>query len=260
MKWRHLAWLAAALCFWGCRSLPPPTPPLAVTSGADLVSRLQAGKPQVKSFAAKGRLTLLSPQQNYAGTSLIKGRLPVTVRADVLDVLGRSLLKFYTNGREVEVLSPKEGKLYLGEATPGNLAAFIPPAITLSQTLRLLVGDVPLSPGAPNRWAYEADQGRYLLEWRYPDGKIKERLWLEARELQPVKDEWHGPDGMIRFTAEFSDFGQLVPGLPGKIILKTPKPKVELRLVYRELTLNPALQEKDLVVPRPPAVSEVHLK
>ena len=182
------------------------------------------------------------------------------MRADVLDILGRSLLKFYTNGREVEVLSPKEGKLYLGKATPGNLAAFIPPAITLSQTLRLLVGDVPLSPGPPARWAYEADQGRYLLEWRYPDGQVKERLWLEARELRPVKDEWHGADGKIRFTAEFSDFGQLVPGLPGKIILKTPQPKVELRLVYSVLTLNPALKDSDLVVPRPPAVSEVHLK
>ncbi|MDD2901874.1 MAG: hypothetical protein PHU44_05520 [Syntrophales bacterium] len=260
MKWRHLAWLVAALCFWSCRSLPPPAPPLAVTSGADLVSRLQAGKPQVKTFAARGRLTLLSPQRNYAGTSLIKGRLPVTVRADVLDVLGRSLLKFYTNGREVKVLSPKEGKLYLGEATPGNLAAFIPPAITLSQTLRLMVGNVPLSPGPPDRWAYEANQGRYLLEWRYPDGGIKERLWLEARELQPVKDEWHGPGGKIRFTAEFSDFGQLVPGLPGKIILKTPQPQVELRLVYNEFTLNPALKDSDLVVTRPPAVSEVRLK
>jgi len=233
---------------------------LAVTSAAGLVSRLQAGKPQVKSFTAKGRLTVLSPQRNYAGTSLIKGRLPVTIRADVLDVLGRSLLMFYTNGQEVQVLSPKEGKLYLGEATPGNLAAFIPPAITLSQALRLMVGDVPLSPGQPDRWAYEPDPERYLLEWRYPDGALKERLWLEARELRPVKEEWRGPDGKIRFTAEFGDFDQLVPGLPGKIILKTPQPRAELRLVYHEILLNPALQDSDLVVPRPPAVSEVRLQ
>jgi hypothetical protein len=233
---------------------------VAVTSAAELISRLQAGKPQVQSFEAKGRLTLLSPNRNYSGTSLIKGRLPQTVRADVLDILGRSLLYFYSNGQEVQVLSPKEGKLYRGEATPGNLAAFIPPAVTLSQMLRLLTGDLPLSAGQPSSWAYEADQGRYLLEWRYPEGAIKERLWLEARDLRPVQEEWHGPDGQLRFTAEFGDFGQVTPGLPSKIILKTPQPQAELRLVFKEMTLNPPLKDSDLVVPRPPAVTEVPLK
>ncbi len=262
MKPRRLAWLAlaVALCLWGCRSLPPPAPPVAVTSAGELISRLQAGKPRVQSFEAKGRLTLLSPHRNYSGTTLIKGQLPATVRADVLDLLGRSLLNFYSNGREVQVLSPKEGKLYRGEATPGNLAAFIPPAVTLSQTLRLMVGDLPLSPGQPSRWVYEGDQERYLLEWLYPDGAVKERLWLEARDMRPVKDEWFGPDGQLRFSAEFGDFGRLAPGIPGRIIVKTPKPEAELRLVYREILLNPHLQDSDLVLPRSPAVAEVLLK
>jgi hypothetical protein len=233
---------------------------VAVASGEELVARLQGGKPRVESFEAKGRLTLLSPQRNYSGTSLIKGRLPATVRADVLDILGRSLLNFYTNGQEVQVLSPKEGKLFRGEATPGNLAVFIPPAVTLPQTLRLLAGDLPLSAGQPSHWTYEGDGGRYLLEWRYPDGALKERLWLEAQNLRPVKEEWHGPDGRLRFTAEFSDFGRLAPGLPGQIILKTPQPQAELRLVYREMLLNPSLKDSDLVLPRPPAVEEVPLK
>ncbi|MBI4642186.1 MAG: hypothetical protein HY743_00235, partial [Deltaproteobacteria bacterium] len=70
---RRLVWLGLALSLWGCRSLPPPAPPVAVASGDELVARLQAGKPRVQSFEAKGRLTLLSPQRNYSGTSLIKG-------------------------------------------------------------------------------------------------------------------------------------------------------------------------------------------
>jgi hypothetical protein len=260
LKPPRLAWLLVALCLWGCRSLPPPAPRLAVTSAAELVSRLQAGKPQVRSFEAKGRLTFLSPERNYSGTSLIKGRLPDTIRADVLDFLGRSLLNFYSNGREVQVLSPKEGKLYRGAATPGHLAAFIPPAVTLPQALRLMVGDLPLSPGQPSRWAYEGDQGRYLLEWRYPDGAIKERLWLEARELRPVQDEWFGPDGQMRFASTFTNYGQTAPGLPGQITVKTFKPKAELRLTYREMLVNPSLKDADLVLPRPPAVTEVPLK
>jgi len=252
--------LALALCFWGCRALPPPAPPVAVTSGQELLAKLQAGKPQVQSFEARGRLTFLSPQQNYSGTSLIKGRLPATVRADVLDFLGRSVLNFYTNGQEVEVLAPKEGKLYRGAATPGNLAAFIPPAVTLPQALRLMSGDLPLSSGPPSRWAYDQAQGRYLLEWRNSGGGVQERLWVEAGGLKPVQDEWFGPDGTLRFAAEFSDFGRLSPGLPGQIVLKTRQPDAELRLVYREMLINPSLKDSDLAVPRTAGVQEVPLK
>jgi hypothetical protein len=257
---RTFVWLALALCFWGCRALPPPAPPVAVTSGPELLAKLQAGKPQVQSFEARGRLTLLSQNRNYSGTSLIKGRLPDTVRADVLDFLGRSVLNFYTNGREVEVLAPKEGKLYRGAATPGNLAAFIPPAVTLPQALRLMSGDLPLSSGQPSRWAYDQAQGRYLLEWRNSGGGVQERLWLEAEGLKPVKEEWFGADGNLRFAAEFSDFGRLTPGLPGQVILKTRQPDAELRLVYREMLLNPSLKDSDLAVPRAPGVEEVPLK
>ncbi|MEW6657139.1 MAG: hypothetical protein AB1424_00625 [Thermodesulfobacteriota bacterium] len=260
MKQRRLAWLLLALCLWGCRSLPPPAPPVTVSSAAELVSRLQAGKIQVQSFEAKGRLTFLSPQRNYSGTSLIKGRLPDTIRADVLDFLGRSLLYFYSNGREVQVLSPKEGKLYRGAATPANLAAFIPPAMTLQQALRLMVGDLPLSSGQPSRWAYEEDQGGYLLEWRYPDGAVKERLWVAAQELRPVKDEWFGPDGQLRFAAEFTNYGQTAPGLPGQVTVKTLQPKGELRLAYREMLVNPLLLDGDLALPKSPAVVEEPLK
>lgn len=260
MKRWHLVWVAVLLLLWGCRSLPPPAPPRVITSPAEVLTLFKAGKPRVKSFIAKGRLVLLSPQRNYAGTTLIKGRLPDTIRVDVLDILGRTILNFYTNGQEVEVLSPKEGKLFLGQATPGNLAAFIPPAITLSQTLRLLVGDLPLSPGQPAHFDFKAEQGRYLLEWYYPDGAVKERFWLDARELWPLRDEWYGPDGQVRFTAEFNDFGQIVPGLPGKIILKTPRPKAEMRLVYKEMQINTPIKTTELAVPRPAGITVVPLK
>jgi len=259
MNLLRLAGLLLALCLWaGCRSLPPPRLPAAVLAPAELISRLQAEKPQVQAFAARGRLTILSPTRNYSGSSFIKGILPTTVRADVNDPLGRSLLNFYSNGQEVQVLFPKENKLYRGEATPGNLAAFIPTAMTLPQMLRLMVGDLPLSPGQPSNWAYEAEGGRYRLEWTHPNGVVKEKVWVDGRELKPVKEEWFGPDGKLRFSAEYSDFGRLAR-VPGQIIFKTPFPEAELRIFYKEMSLNPPLQDADLAVPRPPGVEEVPL-
>ena len=245
----------------GCslfRSWFPPRPQKAATSPEALLARLQARQQQVKSFQAKGRITLLSPQQNNSGTALLTGLLPTSLKVNVLDFLGRSVLSFATDGTEVLVLSPRENKLLRGPATPQNLAAFIPPSVSLPQALRLLLGALPLSSGPPDRFEYQAATGRYLLEWRQGNA-LQERLWVEAQGLNPVQEEWFGGAPEPRFTAELANFGALSPDLPEKITLKTTTPKSELRLVYGDLKLNPPLTPADLTLTPPLGVVQVPL-
>jgi len=260
MKFSAFAWLLLAAFLWpaGCRTLPPAPPPAAVISTEDLLARLQARQKQVQSFQAKGRITFLSPEQNYSGTALLTGRLPASLKASVLDFLGRTILSFATDGAEVKVLSPGENKLFQGPATPGNLAAFIPPSVSLPQVLRLLVGALPLSPGPPQNFEYETATGRYRLEWRQ-GGALTERLWVAAQGLYPVQEEWFGGAMEPRFIAELANFGALAPDLPEKITLKTSAPKKEMRLVYRDLKLNPPLTPADLTLASPAGVVQVPL-
>ena len=250
--------LAALLWSAGCRTLPPAPPPGAVISPEELLARLQARQEQVQSFQAKGRITFLSPQRNYSGTALLTGRLPAGLKVDVLDFLGRTILSFATDGAEVKVLSPQENKLFQGPATPRNLAAFIPPTVSLPQALRLLVGALPLSSGPPQSFDYEAATGRYRLEWRQ-GGALIERLWVAAQGLYPVQEEWFGGAPEVQFTAELANFGALAPETPEKITLKTPTPKMEMRLVYRNLKLNPPLTPAELTLASPPGVVQVPL-
>jgi hypothetical protein len=259
---RRLTWLAilALLLMAGCRALPPAPPPVAVASPEELLSRLQSRHRTIQSFQAKGRITVLAPQQNYSGTALLKGILPATLRVDVLDFFGRTILSFATDGSQVQVLSPREGKFFHGPATPRNLAAFIPPAVTLPQAVRLLAGALPLSPGVADRSEYDPGKGQYLMEWRGEGGTLQERLWVAAQGLAPAEEVWYGQAPEPRFSAQFSDFGALVPDLPEKLTLKTTTPKIELRLVYTELRLNPPLNAADLVLQPPPGVAVVPLR
>jgi hypothetical protein len=260
MKLRNFFWLALVAVLWsaGCRALPPAPPPVTVISPEELLARLKARQDKVQSFQAKGRITFLSPQQNYSGTAVLTGRLPASLKVDALDFLGRTILNFATDGAEVKVLSPQENKLFQGPATPRNLSAFIPPTVTLPQALRLLVGSLPLSPGPPQNFAYEAAAGRYRLEWSQ-GGALTERLWVEAQGLYPVQEEWFGGAPEPQFTAELANFGALAPDLPEKITLKTSTPKMEMRLVYRELKLNPPLTPAELTLTPPPGVAQVPL-
>lgn len=244
----------------GCRALPPAAPLTAVISADHLLARLKARQNQVQSFQARGRVIFLSPERNYSGTALLKGKMPTTLRLDILDFLGRSGLSFASDGTEMQVLSPREGKFFYGPATPKNLAsALMPPAVTLPQVLRLLVGGLPLSSGPPHRCDYDAAQGLYLLEWRQPDGTLQERLWVKAEGLFPSKGEWYGEAGQVRFTIELADFGRLPTDLPGQITLRTNSPKSELRLFYKEMQANPHLAPADLVLTPPPQVQVVPL-
>jgi hypothetical protein len=245
-----LAFLALA-ALNGCRALPPAPPPTAVASAEDLLARLQTRQKAGEAFQARGRITFLSPERNYSGTVLLKGRLPHSLRVDILDPLGRTLLSFASDGAQVQLLSPGEGKFFQGPATPGNLAAFIPPGVSLPQTL-------PLSPGPPSWFEYHAAAGQYLLEWRKND-IIQERLWVSGQGLYPVKEEYFGGGDRPRFVAELADFGASAPDLPGKITLKTEAPKMELRLAYRELRLNPPLGPVDLSLTPPPGLPVVQL-
>jgi hypothetical protein len=261
MKLRRLAWPVALflLLLSGCRALPPAPPPLVAASPEEVLARLAARSRAIRAFQAKGRITFLSPRQNYSGTALLKGILPTTLRVDVLDFFGRTILSLYTDGTTVKVLSPREGKLYQGPATPGNLAAFIPPAVTLPQALRLLVGDLPLSPGKPDSCKYEPEHNRYLMEWPGAAGARQERLLVTAPGFDPGEEAWYGGAPAPRFTATFADFGGLAPGLPGKLTLKTTRPRIELRLAYTELSLNPPLNPGELELKAPAGVAVVPL-
>jgi hypothetical protein len=250
--------LAALLGAAGCRTMLPPRPPEAVVSQENLLAVLKTRQEKIKSFRAKGRITYLSPQQNYSGTALLSGRLPASLRVEVLDFLGRSALSFATDGVEVQVLSPRENKFFQGPATPQNLAAFIPPTVSLPQALRLLVGALPLSQGPPQNFEYEAASGRYRLEWRQ-GGTLTERLWVAAQGLHPVQEEWYGGAPEPHFTAELANFGALAPDLPEKVTLKTSTPKMEMRLVYRDLNFNPPLTPASLTLTAPPGVVQVPL-
>lgn len=258
IRFLMLVWVLAGLA--ACRGLPPAPPPAPELSGAQVLDRVKASRGELSAFDARGRLTLMSPQQNATGTALLKGKLPETLRVDLKDPLGRAVLSFFTDGRLVEILFPRENKLLRGPATPANLASFVPPQVKLTQALRILTGDLPLSPGPPERSRFEAGDRLYVLEWTKGDGSLQERLWVAAEDFRPRKQEWYGPDGQTAYRVELGESQPSAPGRPRQLKLVTLSPAMELRLAYRDFTPNPSLNAADLTVPRPPGVAVLPLK
>ena len=91
----------------GCRTMPP-APKAPELSADQILSRMKTLRGDLTAFSARGRLTLISPQQNATGTALIKGKLPQNLKVDLKGPLGRSILSFATDGYVVELLFPQE--------------------------------------------------------------------------------------------------------------------------------------------------------
>lgn len=240
-----------------CRTLPPPPPPVAVSPLA-AVAALRSRQEGIQSFQAKARLTLIAPGRNYSGNATVKARFPSSLSVEVVDFFGRSLMSFASDGAKLEVLFPREGKRFSGPATPGTLAAFIPPGITLPQCLRLLAGGVPFSEGDPASWQESGTDGGLVLTWQNADGTPRERIWLDNHG-RAWRQEWSGTAGKPGFVAEFSDFSAAA-GWPRRVKVKTAEPQTELRVAFGDLTLNPPLTPAEFSAPRPPGVVEVPFK
>jgi len=254
-----LLMLSAAILA-GCKALPPRVPVLPERSAGEVYSLLKSRQPDVTTFQIRGRLTLISPKQNATGNAILKAKLPESLRVDLKDPLGRAVLSFATDGQTMELLFPREGKLFRGAATPTNLAAFIPPGVSLSQALSLLAGKVPLSPAPPEKLTVDSREGNYLLEWLKGDGSPRERLTVAGHDLRPCREEWYGDQGRLIFAAELEGFDPQGSGPAKRLRLLTQDPLVELRLAYQEFTPNISLTPQDLQVPRPPGVREFPLK
>lgn len=243
-----LALLLAALA--GCRTLPPPPPPAAVAP-QEALAGWRARQAGIQGFQARARLTLIAPGRSYSGSARLLAGLPSSLRVEVTDLFGRSLMTLVSDGEEVAVLFPREGKLLKGPATSRNLAGFIPPGVTLAQCVRLLTAGVPLSDGEPQSWQEQGEPGSWLLVWNGADGQPRERLWLA--QGRPRKLQWRGEGGEAGFEAEFADFSG--PGnWPRQVRVKTPQPSSELRVTFGDLSVNPPLTPADFRLSPPPGI------
>ncbi|MBW1952701.1 MAG: DUF4292 domain-containing protein [Deltaproteobacteria bacterium] len=247
-----LVWLAA------CARVPIETKIRPdIHSAQDLRARLLARAQAIQSFEAKGRVTYISPDQKYNGTANFLGSKPQTLRVDVLNFWGQSALSIHTDGDELQILDYRQGKLFRGPVTTRNLAAFIPP-VKISELLEVLTGSVVLSPQGPAQMTYMAEQDQYRLDLSNQDRPGHTVLWVDAQNLQIMAGEWSDAQKQLLFKVKFQDYqpeGRYT--LPHQIILTTGDNKRQLRLHYRELTVNPQVTSEALTLMVPAQVQQV---
>lgn len=243
--------LAALLFFSGCApAARPPTPPPPPGMERVLLEKLRENAGTVRSLRGIAKVRVTSGGKSVSGNQVLFAREPDRFRAEVLSPFGQPLLLAATDGSELTVLVPGEGRVYRGEASYRNLQRFTRLPLELRDLVSLLLYEVPLLP--EGEAAVTADPEGYRLTLAGAGG-MRQELLFDPR-LRLIRSAWfRGGDLLVQ--ADYGDFSETGPVFPRALSLRVPPEESEATLTFSELDLNPEIPEARFTLEAPAGYS-----
>jgi outer membrane lipoprotein-sorting protein len=249
------------LCLSACARLP--TVPVGerpmVQSAPDLLKQLESRSAEIQSFKGKGNASIVSPQMNYSGNTVITGSKPSLLRVDLINVLfGQPLASFLMNEQEIKLLDYRQGKLYRGPASSANLSRFVPLPVSRPDFMAMLTGRVAFEQYEKPVLVETKDPSVYYLELTSRGGNDRLKLTIDSQSLNITAAQWQNPQGQETMRAEFGEFvSQGTITGPLEIKLTSADQANQVRIRYRDLTFNVPSAPEAMALPVSGAVQEL---
>jgi outer membrane lipoprotein-sorting protein len=255
LKLSQHRWLligACILCFAnGCaretQTLEPTDLPVSL-----IIEELADKRSQLSSFRAVGTLRVEGGKNRWSGRAFILGRMPQSLRLEVLSFFGQPALYLVSDGDHFLFWEPGSDRAYQGFASGNTLTSLIKFPLEDSKTLLLLAGIVP-------SWDYQKatlfrirETDNLLLQLQDGPGRLTQRVWLEAEEFAVTRIE-RLRGSRLELEADFTDFVAIEGSLyPRAVLIKADK--VVLSLHYKQFVINEPLQEETFRLPLPEGI------
>ncbi|MFP3870057.1 MAG: LolA family protein [Syntrophobacteria bacterium] len=218
---------------------------LPVFEPADLpvspvLERLEKRRNHFSSLRAAGTVRLKGEKQNWSGKAFLVGKIPRSLRLEVVSFLGQPLLYVASDGNDFLTWVPGQNRAYQGLASGGILACLIEVPLDDHEALLLMAGVVPA-------WRYQQaglfkeqhTENLVLVQENYRTLQV-ERIWLEGEDLSVIRVE-RFQDGKLQWEARFDDF-VAVEGYTYPKQVEVESAGVRLSLHYRDFAVNKPLE------------------
>jgi hypothetical protein len=181
----RLLCLALVLLTAGCGRLPRPSFPFTSAEGA-LQSQRAMLDPLV-AFRAEARIDQREGARRIRGTVLMIVERPDRVRIDAMTRLGAAAT-LTSDGARFALLDMREGRFFVGDSCPGNVARALGIAIAPAELVRFLIGDTPHFHA--HSATIEAIRGGYRVMLRGEDGRRQViELALPASNVEAAPED-----------------------------------------------------------------------
>ena len=185
-------WVLVLGCFLlslvGCaRDLPTLEPtdlPVSLVT-----EKLEEKRGQLSSFRAVGALKVQSGIRHWSGRAFLLGRMPESLRLEVLSFLGPPLLYVVSDGNQFLTWVPGRNQAYQGMTAGNTLGSLLDFPLADEEALLLLAGIVPSSNPLEAKLFRERQTENLVLQWQNSLSQQVERVWLRAVDLTAIKFE-----------------------------------------------------------------------
>lgn len=252
-----LVLLAATVAACCPRSLPKTYPTLPgvkqvieAVRGRRAPLHTLSGDAKVDTFTAQGRARAQEVLVVERG-----GRL----RFETLSPFEQPISTLVSDGKTFALYDLGKRRFYHGPARPENISRLLPIRMRGRDIARILLGEAPIIPHDAARFEVDRCEGRYRLTFSQRRGPFRQILEVDARRLFPVRSRVFARDQLlydVRFDRH-EPLGKVL--LPRKIRYLAPLDKVDLLVVYTDVSANEKFEDSTFRLQAPPGAEVVRL-
>jgi hypothetical protein len=229
----------------------PPVPSVAPPVSEEiLLETLEQNARAFHSLQGLAKVRVTAGGKSMAGTQALFLEKPDRFRAETLSPFGQPLLLMATDGQELDVMIPSEGRLYQGEASPRNVQRFTRLPLRLTDLVHLLLYQAPVI-GHVERILEAGADGGFLLTLSGEDGRRQQLRFNTALRLVETT---YVRDDVLQLRVSYDQFmGDLHP-FPRAVFLEMPPLNAEGSLVFSEVRTNVAIPSERFNLTPPPGM------
>jgi hypothetical protein len=226
-------------------SVPPTVPPASETV---LLERLAEDARAFRSLQGLAKVRVERGGQSMGGTQVLLAEKPGRLRAETLSPFGQPLLLMATDGLELTVMIPSDGRFYRGEASARNVQRFTRLPLQLTDLVHILLYQVPII-GHDRRTLTIEEGSGYLLVLLDETGRRQELRF--NRELHLVEVAYF-IDADLQLRVRYDKFMGEAHPFPQSALLEMPALDAEASLVFSEVRTNVAIPAERFLLTPPP--------
>jgi Domain of unknown function (DUF4292) len=228
-----------------------------------VMRQIRARDERVRSLRAHGSADHFGAQGRIRGEVFVFVNRP-SLRVDTR-AFGNTVSTIVTDGRRFAMADLRGGNFFIGRARPCVAAQLLGIPLESAEVVAMLAGGPPLLDGdARIRW----DDGHYVLDVAGSGGRSESlRLTITSDEHDNARPEQQHPrpSGVtlsdargVRAELTFEDYQQ-VSGVdfPHSVRVVMERDNIDLKVRYREVTLDPELPEDAFALTPPSEALQV---
>jgi hypothetical protein len=154
---------------------------------------------------AEAHITLDSPDRNYSGRVAMALKKPSSLRIDAIPAFGPADFLLSANEKEFKIFIPGRKKFYTGESSGKNLFRFFGIPLPVNETVSLLTGAPPPSPGENLKLEGSWEGNLYRIDIISGNKRIRS-IWTGPEGDEMVRMETMNENGTVLYTAWFDDY------------------------------------------------------